>query len=130
MKSSITISPKALLEQTTRLLSTMSDVRLACVNVLQISTMFMNDPFDEKGRNVHIQRLIQLRDWARPIALASEKISFHVLENMDPAEALIEFAEQIYADQILMCARAARAITVAFSAACPLGKLLRARPAR
>lgn len=98
---------EALLDQTTRLLSTMTDVRLACVNVNKISTVFMNDPFDEKGQNVHIKRLVELKDWARPIALASEKISFHVLENIDPAEALIDFAKSNHADQILMCARGA-----------------------
>ncbi len=98
---------EALLDHTSRLLSTMSDVRLACVNVNRISTMFMNDPFDDQGRNVHIQRLVELRDWARPIALASDKISFHVLEHMDPAEALIEFAKSNHADQILLCARGA-----------------------
>ena len=98
---------EALLDQTRRLISTMSDVRLACVNVNKISTVFMNDPFDEKGRNVHIEKLVQLRDWARPIALESEKVSFHVLEHMDPAEALIDFAKSNHADQILMCARGA-----------------------
>ncbi len=98
---------EALLDHTKRLLSTMSDVRLACVNVNKISTVFMSDPFDDQGRNVHIQRLVELRDWARPIALASDKISFHVLEHMDPAEALIEFAQSNHADQILMCARGA-----------------------
>lgn len=98
---------EALLDQTTRLLSTMTDVRLACVNVNKVSTVFMNDPFDDKGQNVHIKRLVELKDWARPIALASEKISFHVLEHMDPAEALIEFAVSNHADQILMCARGA-----------------------
>ena len=96
---------EALLDQTRRLISTMSDVRLACVNVNRISAVFMNDPFDEQGRNVHIERLVQLRDWARPIALASDKISFHVLEHGDPAEALIEFARSNHADQILMGAR-------------------------
>jgi nucleotide-binding universal stress UspA family protein len=96
-----------LLDQTTRLLSTMTDVRLACVNVNKISTVFMNDPFDENGQNVHIKRLVELKDWARPIALASDKISFHVLENIDPAEALIDFAKSNHADQILMCARGA-----------------------
>ena len=98
---------EALLDHTSRLLSTMSDVRLACVNVNKMSTVFMSDPFDDQGRNVHIQRLVELRDWARPIALASEKISFHVLEHMDPAEALIEFAMSNHADQILLCARGA-----------------------
>lgn len=96
---------EALRLQVQRLISTMADVRVACVNVIHLSSVFMTDPFDEKGRNVHIQRLVQLRDWAREVDVDPDKISFHVLEHHDPAEALIEFASTNHADQILMCAR-------------------------
>lgn len=96
---------EALRLQTRRLIATMSDVRIACVNVIRISSVFMKDPFDEQGRNVHIQRLVELRDWARPLAVESDKISYHVLENIDPAEAIIDFASGNHVDQVLMCAR-------------------------
>ncbi len=96
---------EALRIQTQRALSSAGDVRLACINVLKLSAVFVNDPFDAEGRNIHVQRLVELKDWARPFGMATEKISFHVLEHMDPAEAILEFAEKNYADQILMGAR-------------------------
>jgi nucleotide-binding universal stress UspA family protein len=80
-------------------------VRLACVNVLKLSSVFLNDPFDSEGRNIHIQRLVELKDWARPFGLATDKVSYHVLEHMDAAEAILEFSEKNHADQIMMGAR-------------------------
>lgn len=95
----------ALRLETQRVLSAAGDVRLVCINVLKLSAVFVNEPFDAEGRNIHIQRLVELKDWARPLGLATDKISFHVLEHMDPAEAIIEFAEKNHADQILIGAR-------------------------
>ncbi len=96
---------QALRIQTQRALTSTDDARLACVNVLKLSSVFLNDPFDSEGRNIHIQRLVELKDWARPFGLATDKVSFHVLEHMDAAEAILEFSEKNYADQILMGAR-------------------------
>jgi len=96
---------EALRVQTQRVLSSAGDIRLACINVMRLSAVFVNDPFDAQGRNIHIQRLVELKDWARPFGMATEKISYHVLEHMDPAEAILEFAEKNHADQILMGAR-------------------------
>jgi nucleotide-binding universal stress UspA family protein len=90
---------------TERVLTSSGDVRLACVNVLKLSSVFVHDPFDAEGRNIHVQRLVELKDWARPLGLATDKISFHVLEHMDPAEAILEFAEKNHADQIVVGAR-------------------------
>lgn len=95
----------ALRIQTQRALASVDDVRLACINVLKLSSVFINDPFDAEGRNIHIQRLVELKDWARPFGMATDKISYHVLEHMDAAEAILEFAEKNHADQILMGAR-------------------------
>lgn len=96
---------EALKIQTQRALASVDDVRLACINVLKLSAVFVNDPFDAQGRNIHVQRLVELKDWARPFGMATDKISYHVLEHMDAAEAILEFAEKNHADQILMGAR-------------------------
>ncbi len=90
---------------TERVLGSSGDVRLACVNVLKLSAVFVHDPFDAEGRNIHVQRLVELKDWARPLGLATDKISFHVLEHMDPAEAILEFASKNHADQIVVGAK-------------------------
>ncbi len=95
----------ALRVQTQRLTASMGDVRVACVNVIRLSGVFQNVSFDEEGRNIHVHRLVELKDWARSLDMEAEKISYHVLENFSPAEAIIDFAETNHADQILLCAR-------------------------
>jgi eukaryotic-like serine/threonine-protein kinase len=95
----------ALRLQTLRLTASMGDVRVACVNVIRLSGVFQTASFDIDGRNIHVQRLVELKDWARSLDMEPEKISYHVLENFSPAEAIIDFAQTNHADQILLCAR-------------------------
>ena len=89
-----------------RVLATMPGVRIACVNVLKLNRLTINYTLDDEGRNIHVQRLVELKEWARPLGLAQERITFHVLEHMDPAVALIEYARSNHVDQVLIGARA------------------------
>ena len=89
-----------------QLISTQPAARLACVNVLKTSLLSIDPVADEEGRNVHLQRLIELRHWAREIALPAERLTFHVLEGTDPARALIDFAKLNRTDHIVIGARA------------------------
>ena len=88
-----------------RVLATMPGVRIACVNVLKLNRLTINYSLDESGRNVHVQRLVELKDWGRPLGLSQERITFHVIEHMDPAVALIDYAKMNYVDQVLIGAR-------------------------
>ena len=96
---------EALRLQTKRLTMSMTDVRVACINVIRLSGVFQTASFDEEGRNVHVQRLVELKNWARTLDIEEDKLSYHVLENFSPAEAIIEFAKTNHVDQILLCAR-------------------------
>ncbi len=89
-----------------RVLATMPGVRIACVNVLKLNRLTITYTLDEEGRSIHVQRLVEAKEWARPLGLDQERITFHVLEHMDPAEALIEFASSNHVDQVLIGARA------------------------
>jgi nucleotide-binding universal stress UspA family protein len=89
-----------------RVLATLPSVRLACVNVLRLNRLTLNYALDEEGRNIHVQRLVELKNWARPLGLGQERITFHVLEHADPAVALIEYAKLNHVDQIFIGARA------------------------
>ena len=60
---------------------------------------------DEEGRSLHLQRLTELKHWAHPLSIAEDKITFHVLEAVDPAAALIDFASKNHVDHIVMGAR-------------------------
>jgi nucleotide-binding universal stress UspA family protein len=82
------------------------EARLACVNVLRQSRMQLNYSLDAEGRNLHVGRLVELRDWAQPLGLAQSRLTFHVLEAPDPADALLAYARDNDVDQILLGARA------------------------
>jgi nucleotide-binding universal stress UspA family protein len=88
-----------------RVLLTESGARLACVTVLQTSRIAMNINVDEEGRNLHVRRLVELKDWARPLGIAEGRITYHVLEAPDPGAAIIEFARSNNADQIVIGSR-------------------------
>jgi non-specific serine/threonine protein kinase/protein-serine/threonine kinase len=92
-----------------RLLATMPGVRIACVNVLKLNRLTITTTIDEDGRSIHVQRLVELKEWARPLDLDQAHVTFHVLEHMDPAEALIEFAGANNVDQVLIGAGATSA---------------------
>ncbi len=89
-----------------RALSAMPSARLACVNVLKQSYIAARDTaLDDDGHNKHVNRLVALQHWAQPLKLAEGRITFHVLEAIDPASAILSYAEQNRADQILVGAR-------------------------
>jgi nucleotide-binding universal stress UspA family protein len=100
----------AVLATVQRLITTEPAARLACVNVLRTSLLSIDPIADAQGRNVHLQRLVELRHWARAIPLPAERLTFHVLEGTDPARALIDFAKLNRADHVVIGARASSAL--------------------
>lgn len=93
-----------------RILSIESGARIACVNILKISRIAVDILEDKEGRNLHVQRLIQLRHWATPLDLPKERVTFSVLEAPDPAAALVEYARHNNVDHIVIGARASSAL--------------------
>ena len=88
-----------------RLLVTEPDARVTCVNVLKTARLALDSLEDAEGRNPHLQRLIELKHWARRLAVASDRITYHVFESTDPAGAIIEYARNIQVDHIVIGAR-------------------------
>jgi protein-serine/threonine kinase len=84
--------------------------RLACVSVMKTARIGMDDLVDATGQSRHVKQLVALKHWARPISLQLDlqdgRLTFHVLEAPDAAQALIEFAARNQADHIVMGARA------------------------
>src|SRR5436305_1577224 len=93
-----------------RLLATVPGARVACVNVLKVSLLAIDPVADPEGRNLPLQRLVELKHWARALPVAAERITYHVLEGVNPADALIGFARQNRADHIVIGARASSAL--------------------
>ncbi len=97
---------EALREAAARALATLPGARLACLNILKQSYIATRDTaLDEEGHNKHVNRLVALRYWAQALNLREGRVTFHVLEAVDPATAILNYAEQNQVDQILVGAR-------------------------
>jgi nucleotide-binding universal stress UspA family protein len=95
----------ALRTTASRILATLPSARLACLNVLKLGRMTIDRTLDEHGHNKHVDRLVQLRHWAEPLKLSDDRLTVHVLEAIDPASAILEFAQASRVDHILIGAR-------------------------
>ena len=98
---------EALATAVRRVLATEPGARLACINVLKTSRLAIDPEVDEHGRNLHLQRLVALRHWARVLPVAGERITYHVIEAVDLAAALVDYARNNRVDHIVMGARGA-----------------------
>jgi serine/threonine protein kinase len=92
------------------LITTEPGARLACINIIKVSLLHIDPTEGAQGRSMHLQRLIELKHWARELPLPSERITFHALEAVDTAAALIDFARTNSADHIVIGARASSAL--------------------
>ena len=88
-----------------QVLATLPSARLACVNVLKLGRITIDRTLDEEGRNKHIERMIALQHWAQPLKLDDIRLTVHVLEAVDPASAILEFAAANQVDRIVIGAR-------------------------
>ncbi len=86
-------------------MTTAPRARIACVNVLKQSRLAIDRTLDESGHNKHVNRLVGLKHWAEPLHLPDHKMTYHVLEAIDPAEALLDYARSNHVDHIVMGAR-------------------------
>jgi protein-serine/threonine kinase len=98
-------------ETVRRIVVTEPGARLACVSVMRTARIGTDALTDEKGKSLHVKQLVSLKHWARPISkalnLEDGRLTFHVLEAPDPADALVSFAQRNQVDHIVMGARAA-----------------------
>jgi len=96
---------EALRTTAARILSTLPEARLACLNVLKHSRVSLDTTLDEEGRNKHIERMVGLKHWAEPLKLAENRLTVHVFEAVDPAGAILDFVRANGVDHILIGAR-------------------------
>ena len=96
-------------ETVRRIVLTEPGARLACVSVMKIARIGVDELVDANGRSRHVKQLVALKHWARPISKALNldegRLTFHVLEAPDVADALIEFSRRNQVDHIVMGAR-------------------------
>ena len=100
-----------------RVMQTSPGARLACLAVMKINRIGMDELTEGDGSSKHVNMLVQLKHWARPVvesltdAKAAAKdgqdtrVTFHVIEAPDPAAAIIDYARKNQVDHIVMGAR-------------------------
>jgi nucleotide-binding universal stress UspA family protein len=90
-----------------QVLSIEPHARLICLNVFRTSRIGVDQMVTDDGESLHVRRLVELREWARPLSVPPERLSHHVLESPDPAHAIVQFARMNRVDHLVMGARAA-----------------------
>ena len=88
-----------------RILATLPSARLACLNVLKLGRVTIDRTLDGEGNNKHVDGLVALRHWAQPLKLDESRLTVHVLEAVDPAAAILQFADANHVDHIIIGAR-------------------------
>lgn len=75
--------------------------RLACVTVVSPNDISTTDPERSEVR-VHQRMQDMLRRWAQPLDVSAHQVSFHVLEGLDVAQALLRYAQDNQVSLIVM----------------------------
>ncbi len=96
---------EALREAAERLLTTLPSARLACLNVLKLGRITLETSLDAEGHNKHVDRLVTLKHWAEPLKLSEDRVTYQVLEAVDPADAILDYVRENPVDQLLIGAR-------------------------
>ncbi len=84
------------------LLHAYPESRLVCLSTISSTPTFEGNQENETASGIVRSHLVQLMDWAKPLKLPPERISYHVLEALDPASRIVEFAKDNDASLILI----------------------------
>jgi eukaryotic-like serine/threonine-protein kinase len=96
--------------ETARLLWTAPNAKLACFTVLKTKLIGEDLAMAKDGKSAYVSRLVQLKDWARLYELPDDLISYHVIEALDPAQAILDFAARNDVGHIVIGARGSSAM--------------------
>jgi serine/threonine protein kinase len=84
------------------LLQTYPESRLICLSTIASTPTFEGALENQTASGIVRGHLVQLMDWAKPLQLPAERISYHVLEALDSASRIIDFAKDNDASLILI----------------------------
>jgi serine/threonine protein kinase len=93
---------QVLREVVQRLLASDPDRRLTCVTVIPRASELAGGREDEAGTSQRIKHLVLLRNWAEPLGLDPDRLTYHVIESNDPAAALLEYAKMNQVDHLVI----------------------------
>ena len=92
----------ALRETARRFIAAEDRHRLACVTVVPPAATLSGERDEDTATGRHIKHLVNLRRWAKPLQMAEERLTYHVLESEKVAAALIDYARMNDVDPILI----------------------------
>ncbi len=75
--------------------------RVSCITVIANTPTFEGDKEMDSASGIVRGHLVQMMEWMAPMQLSSEKTSFHVLESLDAAARIVEFANDNDAAMII-----------------------------
>jgi nucleotide-binding universal stress UspA family protein len=101
---------QALLAAVERMARNEPGARIACVNILKLARLLPDQSEDAEGRNLHLLRLAELKHWAAPLSRMPNRVTYHVIEALDPAAALIEFVRRNHVRHLAIGARSSSAL--------------------
>jgi serine/threonine protein kinase len=81
-----------MLEAAKNLLNAYPESRIVCISTISSTPTFEGSNESETASGIVRGHLVQLMEWAKPLKLSRERISYHVLEAFDPATRIVEFA--------------------------------------
>jgi eukaryotic-like serine/threonine-protein kinase len=84
----------ALLRNVSLMLASGPEYRLILTTVIA--------PDQSGGESAQLEHRVRLKHWAEPLKLPPERVTLHVLEDTDPANALVEFARRNLVDLIAL----------------------------
>ncbi|MBU3556466.1 protein kinase [Polynucleobacter sp. Ross1-W9] len=84
------------------LLQAYPESRLVCISTIASTPTYEGNHESQTASGIVRGHLVQLMEWAKPLKLPPERISYHVLEAMDPASRIVEFAKDNDASLILI----------------------------
>ncbi|MEA9603008.1 MULTISPECIES: protein kinase [unclassified Polynucleobacter] len=84
------------------LLQAYPESRLICLSTIASTPTYEGNHESQTASGIVRGHLVQLMDWAKPLKLPPERISYHVLEALDPASRIVEFAKDNDASLILI----------------------------
>lgn len=93
---------EALQEMVRRTAEAHEYLRIALATVIRPHPLLGSSYVEESGGRTHIRYLVELRHWARGIGIDEGRLTFHVLEDDDPAQALLDYARINRVDHILI----------------------------
>ncbi len=91
-----------MLQAARMILQVMPESRLVCLSTIAGTPAIDGALEADTASGIVRNHLVQLMQWAQPLGLPAERLSCHVLEAMDPASRIVEFAVDNEATLILI----------------------------